>query len=64
MMKEKHNGKDVNTKLLVDDGHVRNSLITVIVTHTIEFLGADINGGCLQWRFASYLYINLQFAGT
>lgn len=31
------------TELLVDDGHIRNSLVTVIITHTVEFFGAYID---------------------
>lgn len=51
-----------HTQLPVDDSHIRNPLIAVIITHSIEFLGAHIDSWCLQFRFTTYLCINLQCA--
>lgn len=55
-------GNNFITELPVDYGHVRNSLIAVIITHTIEFFGGHIDGRNLKWRLTTYLWVNLRFA--
>ena len=47
------------TKLLIDDGHIRNSLVTVVITHAVEFFRAYIDCRFLERRFTAYLCINL-----
>lgn len=53
--------KQVYTKLFIDNSHVRNSFITVIVSFAIEFFRAHINRRHLQsglpWYFWIYLGI-------
>lgn len=48
-----------HTKLSIDYGHVWNSLVTIVISLTIKFLGGDINCWRLQSRFSTYLWINL-----
>jgi hypothetical protein len=66
MILEAENEREIriNTKLRVDNGHVRNSLITIIISHTVEFFGAYINSRYFQRRFPTYLRINLHSART
>lgn len=49
-----------NTKLFVDDGHVWNSLVAVVISFTVELLGANINSGSFNFRFSTYLWVDLQ----
>jgi hypothetical protein len=51
--------KQGNTKLFIDYGHVWNSLVTIIISFTVELFGADINCGFLQCRFATYVCVDL-----
>ena len=48
-----------HTKLSLDDGHVRNTLVTVIIAYTIKLLRSDINGGHGGSGLAANLAVNI-----
>ena len=48
-----------HTKLSLDDGHVRNALVTVIIAYTIKLLRSDINGGHGGSGLAANLAVNI-----
>lgn len=48
------------TEMPLDDGHVWNTLVTVVIAHTVKFLGGDINGGDLRSRVATHLAVDLR----
>ena len=51
--------KEGNTKLSIDYGHVWNSLVTIVISLTVELFGADINCRFLQSRFSTYICVDL-----
>jgi hypothetical protein len=52
------------TELLVYYGHVRNSLVTIIISFTIKFFRAHINCSCFRRLISTNLWIDLQSRTT
>lgn len=48
------------TKLSLDDGHVWNTLVTIVISDTIELLRCNINGCNLRSFVAAHLAVNLR----
>lgn len=48
------------TKLSLDDGHVWNALVTIVISNTIEILRCNINGRNLRSFVATHLAVNLR----
>lgn len=48
------------TKLAVNDGHVWDSLVTVIITFPVKLFGANINRRALNGSFSTHFCVNLK----